>query len=106
PTRYTATAKVMVADRSPTGPDLTAAAQGMPPDLAFMTSQVQVIASRNLAATVIDKLGLESDPEFNQELRPKTLLRQLLDWLPIESVRRDLGLEPPVAEGDSPLPPS
>jgi polysaccharide biosynthesis transport protein len=97
PTRYTATAKVMVADRAPAGPDLTAAAQGMPPDLAFMSSQVQVIASRNLATTVIDKLGLESDPEFNEELRPKSLFRRATDELPIQVARQWLGIAPPDA---------
>lgn len=92
PQRYTATAKVLVADRSAIGVDLTAAAQGIPPDVPFMTSQVQVIASRNLAATVIDKLGLDSDPEFNAQLREKTLVQEIMGLLPINEIRGLLGI--------------
>ena len=71
--RYTATAEVLVADHPATGLDLAAAMQGMPTDMAHMSSQVQVIASRNLASSVIDKLGLELDPEFNEALKPPSV---------------------------------
>lgn len=98
PSRYTAVAKVLVADKSPEGPDLAAAARGLPPDVAFMSSQVQVVASRNLAATVIDKLGLESDPEFNAELRPKSFFQRMIDVLPVDRVRQALGLPPSVLD--------
>lgn len=92
PSRYTAVAKVLVADKSPEGPDLNAAVRGLPPDVAFMSSQVQVVASRNLAAIVIDKLGLESDPEFNDTLQPPTLLKRITDALPTEWFRQKLGM--------------
>jgi exopolysaccharide transport family protein len=95
-TRYTAIAEVLVADHPATGLDLAAAAQGMPTDMAHMSSQVQVIASRNLASAVIDKLNLELDPEFNADLKPKSIIRSFLDKLPIEQVKRQLGLTPPV----------
>jgi exopolysaccharide transport family protein len=69
--------------------------QGMPPDVAHMSSQVEVIRSRNLASSVIDKLGLALDPEFNAALQPRSMIRRLLDELPIEDVKRELGLAPP-----------
>jgi succinoglycan biosynthesis transport protein ExoP len=94
-TRYTAIAEVLVADHPATGLDLAAAARGMPTDMAHMSSQVQVIASRNLASAVIDKLNLELDPEFNA-VKPKSIIRSFLDKLPIEQVKRQLGLTPPV----------
>jgi uncharacterized protein involved in exopolysaccharide biosynthesis len=93
--RYTATAEVLVADHPATGLDFAAAMQGMPPDVAHMSSQVEVIRSRNLASSVIDKLGLALDPEFNAALQPRSIIRQLLDELPIEDVKRELGLVPP-----------
>ncbi len=92
PSRYTAVAKVLVADKSPEGPDLNAAVRGLPPDVAFMSSQVQVVASRNLATTVIDKLGLESDPEFNDVLAPPSLPKRILAALPTDWLRQKLGL--------------
>lgn len=92
PSRYTAVAKVLVADKSPEGPDLNAAVRGLPPDVAFMSSQVQVVASRNLAVSVIDKLGLESDPEFNESLQPPSLFKRFTDALPVEWLRQKLGL--------------
>lgn len=100
PSRYTATAKVLLADTSSVGPDLVAAAQGLPPDLAFMSSQVQVVASRNLAAMVIDKLGLESDPEFNSDLREKTLVQEIMEKLPIDSIKGLLGLPTAITDED------
>jgi exopolysaccharide transport family protein len=96
--RYTATAKVLVADRSSIGVDLTAVAQGIPPDVPFMTSQVQVIASRNLASTVIDKLSLETDQEFNAKLREKTVLAEIMDFLPIDRVKEMLGISTKVTD--------
>lgn len=98
PSRYTASAKVLVADRSSVGVDLTAVAQGIPPDVPFMTSQVQVIGSRNLAAGVVDKLGLDSDPEFNAQLREKTLLNDITSLLPINSMKELLGIGAPIAD--------
>lgn len=100
PSRYTATAKVLLADNSSVGPDLVAAAQGLPPDLAFMTSQVQVVASRNLAANVIDKLDLQSDPEFNADLREKTLVQEMMEKLPIDWIKGLLGLPTAITDED------
>ena len=93
--RYTATADVLVADHPATGLDFAAAMQGIPPDTAHMSSQAQVIRSRNLASSVVDKLGLERDPEFNKALEPRSIVRRLIDELPIEDVKRMLGLARP-----------
>ena len=96
PSRYTATAAVLVADNTSAAPDLVAVAQGMQPDLAFMSSQVQVIGSRNLAAIVVDKLGLKSDPEFNTQLQEKNIFQQIMGLLPIDWIKQTLGLEAPI----------
>ena len=96
--RYTATAEVLVADHPATGLDLASAMQGMPTDMAHMSSQVQVIASRNLASSVIDKLSLDLDPEFNEALKPPSVFRRLVHELPIADVKRTLGLAPPALD--------
>src|SRR5512144_369385 len=93
--QYTATTRVLVTDHPATGLDFAAAAQGLPTDMAYMSSQVQVITSRNLASAVIDKLSLELDPEFNVDLQPKSAVAWLLDKLSIHDLKQKLGLVRP-----------
>ncbi len=45
------------------------------------TEQLEVIASRTVAARVIDRLGLRFDPEFNTDLQPETAFAQFIGRL-------------------------
>jgi succinoglycan biosynthesis transport protein ExoP len=55
-----------------------AAMSGQPQDEAALLSEIEVIQSRALAGRVIDKLGLENDPEFNTDLAPSGFLGRFL----------------------------
>src|ERR1700761_295536 len=65
PVRYTSTATVMIDQRKNTAADLNAALSQLPTDPSSLQNQIQIIQSRDLAATVIADLKLYDDPEFN-----------------------------------------
>ena len=64
PTRYSATAVVMLEPRKNNVTDASAVLSQMPTDPASLQNQIQILTSRDLAGKVIDRLGLASDPEF------------------------------------------
>lgn len=55
---------------------------------ANVATEVEVIHSASLAARVIERLGLEDDPEFNAALRPPTMLRRFREWLAVDELLR------------------
>ncbi len=65
PTVYSATAVVMLDQRKNTVADASAVLSDLPTDPASLQNQIQILTSRDLAGTVVDKLHLERDPEFN-----------------------------------------
>jgi capsular exopolysaccharide synthesis family protein len=86
--RFTATAQLLiVADETDTLLDRTAGARFRPPD-TLVQNEAAILASRPLARRVIDKLGLDDDPEFNVRLRKPdpvaTAIARLnpLSWIP------------------------
>lgn len=76
---YTATASVMIDNRTQQVVDSQAVLSGLPPDLAVVDTEVEILRSRQLAERVVDALDLEQDPEFNGSLRPPGLIDQALD---------------------------
>ena len=64
PTRYSASAVVMLEPRKNNVTDLSAVLSQIPTDPASLQNQIQILTSRELAGRVIDKLGLANDPEF------------------------------------------
>jgi uncharacterized protein involved in exopolysaccharide biosynthesis/Mrp family chromosome partitioning ATPase len=64
PTRYSASAVVMLEPRKNNVTDLSAVLSQMPTDPASLQNQIQLLTSRELAARVIDTLNLVKDPEF------------------------------------------
>jgi hypothetical protein len=74
---------------------------GLLPDNEAIQSEIQVIRSRDLAKKTIAKLGLDGDPEFNEDLRPNTS-PTLFDWRHPEKWARTLlerfAKEPPTAD--------
>ncbi len=64
PTRYSASAVVMLEPRKNNVTDLSAVLSQIPTDPASLQNQIQILTSRGLAERVIDKLELASDPDF------------------------------------------
>lgn len=73
PSRYSASAVVMLDPRKNNVADMSAVVSEMPTDPASVQNQIQILTSRDLAGRVIDKLGLAQDPQFNPSLEPGIL---------------------------------
>ncbi len=67
PTLYSASAVVMLEQRKNNVADVSSVLTSLPTDPASVQNQIQILTSRDLASRVIDKLGLENDPEFNTD---------------------------------------
>src|SRR3954463_16324545 len=65
PTFYSASAVVMLEQRRNNVADASSVLTSLPTDPASVQNQIQIITSRDLAAAVVDKLGLQRDPEFS-----------------------------------------
>ncbi|MDE2013342.1 MAG: hypothetical protein KGJ75_10495 [Alphaproteobacteria bacterium] len=65
PTVYSASAVVMLDQRKNNVADLSAVLSELPTDTASLQNQIQILTSRDLAGTVVDRLDLIHDPEFN-----------------------------------------
>jgi len=70
PTRYSTTAVVMLDPRKNNITDRSEVLTELPTDPASVQNQLQILTSRDLAATVIDRLGLAQDEEFNPAISP------------------------------------
>lgn len=71
---YRSTATVMLDTRHQQVVDLQAVLSNLPSDTFVVDSEVQVLQSPALAHSVIKKLNLENDPEFNSALQPKNIV--------------------------------
>lgn len=73
--RYSATSLVLVETRGANIVNLEAVLTGgVLPDEEAIESEMAVIGSRRLASKVVEKLNLDSDPEFNLNLQPPGLI--------------------------------
>jgi succinoglycan biosynthesis transport protein ExoP len=70
PSRYSTTAVVMLDQRKNNVTDRSQVLTELPTDPASVQNQIQILTSRDLAAAVIDRLGLANDKEFNPALSP------------------------------------
>jgi succinoglycan biosynthesis transport protein ExoP len=68
PSSYSASAIVMLDTRKNNVADVTAVVSELPTDPASVQNQIQLLTSRDLAGLVIERLGLDQDPEFNRAL--------------------------------------
>lgn len=64
PTLYSASALVMLDQRRNNIADASSVLSSLPTDPASVQNQIQILTSRDLASRVVDKLGLDRDPEF------------------------------------------
>lgn len=93
--RYTAYVDLYIEEQANDVFDLNAAVRGLPTDSALLTSQLEIMTSRKLAASIIDNLNLMGDPEFNEELRPENILAKLRDILsPVPWILAQFGQAP------------
>jgi polysaccharide biosynthesis transport protein len=82
---YTAESMVMINDRETQVVDVEAVVSGLTGDAETIESEIQVISSRGIAERTVDNLRLHEDPEFNAALRPRSVVKTLLDprsWIP------------------------
>ena len=70
PSTYTGSAVVMLDPRKNNVAGLSSVLSELPTDPASVQNQIQILMSRDLAGEVIQRLDLESDPEFNPALSP------------------------------------
>lgn len=70
PTLYSSAATVLLDPRKNNITDLSAVVSPLTADPAAVQNQIQIITSRDLAATVVDRLKLTADPEFNPAIAP------------------------------------
>ncbi len=70
PTLYSSAATVLLDPRKNNITDLSAVISPLTADPAAVQNQIQIITSRDLAATVVDRLKLTADPEFNPAIAP------------------------------------
>ncbi|HVV29056.1 MAG TPA: exopolysaccharide transport family protein [Rhizomicrobium sp.] len=68
PTSYSSNAVVMLDPRKNNVTDISAVLSQLSADPASLQNQIQILQSRELAATVIARLKLSADPEFNAAL--------------------------------------
>jgi uncharacterized protein involved in exopolysaccharide biosynthesis/Mrp family chromosome partitioning ATPase len=77
PTVYSGSAVVILDPRKNNVTELTAVIAPLPADPATMQNQLQILTSRQLAATVVDRLKLYDDPEFNPAIARPGLLSMI-----------------------------
>ncbi|MDR3528489.1 MAG: exopolysaccharide transport family protein [Rhizomicrobium sp.] len=68
PTLYSTSAVIMLDQRKNSVADAASVLSALPTDQPSVQNQIHVLASRDLALKVIDRLHLEIDPEFNTGL--------------------------------------
>jgi succinoglycan biosynthesis transport protein ExoP len=75
PTTYSSSSQVILDQRKNNITELTAVLSQLPADPATMQNQLQILQSRDLASTVIERLHLDQDPEFNPALANPSLVQ-------------------------------
>ncbi|MGB3809088.1 MAG: polysaccharide biosynthesis tyrosine autokinase [Parvibaculum sp.] len=70
---YTGQALVLISSQRTQVVDMEAVMSGLSTDSVAIDSEVEILKSRSVARRVIEKLGLMSDPEFNNALTPPTI---------------------------------
>jgi uncharacterized protein involved in exopolysaccharide biosynthesis/Mrp family chromosome partitioning ATPase len=73
PTTYSSAAAVLLDPRKNSVTDLSAVVTPLTADPATVQNQIQIITSRDLTASVVDRLKLTQDPEFNAAIAPPDL---------------------------------
>ncbi len=109
--RYTASADLIVSPREEQVVDLKAVLSGLSGASDVIESETQVLRSREIARSVVQKLKLDQMPEFNPALREPGLRQRLTDaaaagfgWLRTETAALQARLGLPQLFADPPNP--
>lgn len=78
--RYTSSAELIVSAREEQVVDLKAVLSGLSGASDVIESEIQVLRSREVARSVVQKLHLDQLPEFNPSMRPHGLGHSLMEW--------------------------
>ena len=86
PPRYTGSASLLLDPRSQHVTSVQEVMEGASKDTEAVYSEAEVLTSRQLVGKLVDRLDLQSVPEFNTALKPPSLLSKLnpISWLPDE----------------------
>ncbi|HEX4271108.1 MAG TPA: GumC family protein, partial [Rhizomicrobium sp.] len=87
PTVYASSAVVMLDPRKNNVTDLSAVLSPLGNDPASVQNQIQIINSRDLAGTVVDRLSLANDPEFNPALARPGIMQLVGEMLSLLNPR-------------------
>lgn len=94
---YRSTAVVILETRQDQVVDLQSVVSGVSGDTSEINSEVEVLRARSLMGKVVDRLQLETDPEFNSKLRTPGLVDQAKATV-IGSIKEAAGIEETVIE--------
>lgn len=97
PTVYSSSAVVILDPRKNNVTETTSVLSPLAPDAATMQNQLQIITSRELAATVVDRLKLQDDPEFNPTLAQPSLMQLVGQMFSLLHPKNWLGSDMPEA---------
>jgi polysaccharide biosynthesis transport protein len=75
---YTAKTDLIIENREQKVAELKAVLGDIMPDKEGLLSELEVIQSRTIAEQVIQQLRLENDPEFNEALKPASVLAKVV----------------------------
>ncbi len=82
--RYTAEADLLVGRQEEQVVDLKAVLSGLTGDSDEIESEIQVLHSRGIARSVVEKFKLDRRPEFNPALRPPGMMKTAADFVAAE----------------------
>lgn len=77
---YESVAQIMIDARQNRVVDVEAVMQGLPADQETVRSEIEILRSHKLAETVINKLNLWQNPEFNIAMRPASPVRAIKEF--------------------------
>jgi succinoglycan biosynthesis transport protein ExoP len=99
PTIYASSAVVMLDPRKNNITDLSAVLSPLGNDPASVQNQIQIITSRDLAATVVDRMKLSDDPEFNPALARPNMIQLAGEMLSLLNPKNWMEGEMPATSG-------
>ena len=79
--RYTAEADLIVGPREEQVVDLKAVLSGLSGDSDVIESEIQVIRSRDIARSIVERFKLDKRPQFNPALKPPGIFSAVKDFV-------------------------
>lgn len=103
---YEAKSVILLDTRQKTVTELENIVSGMTGDTSEVNSEIEILRSRVLLGRVVDRIGLQDDPEFNAALRPETWLahwkNQLINNIHLFSKNQTSNKDQPLDDNGGP----